>query len=117
MDVRTRIVLRNILKTPVVLCIRLPVVLVLLVMIKIGDIGNWIFDDFVSRLPAWDMFPDTKEDERRSIERYVSSVQVEGEQPLVQDKKTGEWYNPKAKWEELQRQQWYIDLMVRMSKK
>lgn len=36
---------------------------------------------------------------------------------LVQCKKTGQWYDPDQKMNELQRQQWYIDLMKRMADK
>lgn len=34
---------------------------------------------------------------------------------MVQDKKTGEWYDPVQKMMELQKQQWYIDLMKRLA--
>lgn len=117
MNVKVKIVLVNIAKTPFVLCIRLPIMLVILTMIWIGTVGDRLFDALHDMLPAWDLFPDTPEEERASIERYLSSTQYDGDRPLVQDKKTGEWYNPKAKWEELQQQQWFVDLLKRMKDK
>lgn len=36
---------------------------------------------------------------------------------LVQDKKTKEWYDPEKKWEELKKQQWFIDVFKRLSTK
>ena len=34
---------------------------------------------------------------------------------LVQCRKTGVWYNPQQKWDELKKQQWFIDQMKRMA--
>lgn len=36
---------------------------------------------------------------------------------LVQCKKTGQWYDPKQKMNELQQQQWFVDVMKRMANK
>jgi hypothetical protein len=36
---------------------------------------------------------------------------------LVQDKKTGKWYDPKEKFKELQNQPWFIALLKRMKDK
>lgn len=36
---------------------------------------------------------------------------------LVQCRKTGVWYNPQQKWEQLKKQQWFIDQMKRMADK
>lgn len=33
---------------------------------------------------------------------------------MVQDKKTGEWYNPREKWNELKQQPWFVDQLRRM---
>jgi hypothetical protein len=33
---------------------------------------------------------------------------------MVQDRKTGEWYNPQEKWEEVQAQPWFIAQLKRM---
>lgn len=33
---------------------------------------------------------------------------------LVQDRKTGQWYDPQAEFEKLLAQQWVIDIMIRL---
>ncbi len=33
---------------------------------------------------------------------------------MVQDRKTGEWYNPEAKFKELMQEDWFITQMRRM---
>ncbi len=33
---------------------------------------------------------------------------------MVQDRKTGEWYNPQQKWEELKQQDWFVAQLKRM---
>jgi len=39
------------------------------------------------------------------------------ENKLVQDRKTGEWYDPIQRFEQLKKQQWFIDLLKRMKEK
>jgi hypothetical protein len=36
---------------------------------------------------------------------------------IVQDKKTGEWYDPDVKFKELQSQSWFVELLKRMANK
>jgi hypothetical protein len=36
---------------------------------------------------------------------------------MVQDKKTGQWYNPEQKMKELTEQPWYVAQMKRMANK
>jgi hypothetical protein len=36
---------------------------------------------------------------------------------MVQDRKTGEWYNPEQKWAELQKQSWFVALLQRLKKR
>jgi hypothetical protein len=36
---------------------------------------------------------------------------------MVQDKKTGVWYDPQAKFKELLAQQWFLAVMKRMANK
>ena len=36
---------------------------------------------------------------------------------LVQDRKTGEWYNPEEKMKALQDQPWFVAIMQRLSKR
>ena len=36
---------------------------------------------------------------------------------LIQDRKTGEWYDPDKKFWELMKQQWVIDIMKRLKEK
>ena len=33
---------------------------------------------------------------------------------LVQDRKTGIWYDPEVKMQELMKAQWFIDVMIRL---
>ena len=36
------------------------------------------------------------------------------EKELIQDRKTGKWYDPIKQFEELKKQQWLIDLLKRL---
>lgn len=33
---------------------------------------------------------------------------------LIQDRKTGQWYDPEAKFKELLAQQWFVEVLKRM---
>lgn len=47
---------------------------------------------------------------------YNYSIAKKGSK-MVQDRKTGVWYNPQEKMAEMYAQQWFQDLMTRMANK
>lgn len=52
-----------------------------------------------------------EQDRKRSEGHVANNLEQAG---WVRDRKTGEWYDPKAKFEELKQQPWFQDQMRRM---
>lgn len=78
MNPKTKVFLRNVLVTPIVL-LRLITMVPLSLIVVLGEWCNKLCDWFDDHLPAWKRFPMTVEElseqQREALDRYLSSVQ------------------------------------------